>query len=95
LKTENQNQAPKFPSIHQQEERYKLIVLTVYGLISSHDVLGDLILYKYRNYCFYINASRLYDDDLLGTNVYYIKFVRSMNGGAKFIFSEKGKIIVV
>jgi hypothetical protein len=66
------------------EEQYNLIILTVFKMIDWWEVLQDPVIEQLGDCCFYLNSSRLFEDDSLSKNTYYIHFVRRMRAGRKF-----------
>jgi hypothetical protein len=53
-------------------------------MIDWWEVLRDQVI-EQLGYCsFYLNSSRLFEDDSLSKNVYYIHYVRRMKAGKKF-----------
>jgi hypothetical protein len=66
------------------EEQYNLIVLTVFKMIDWWEVLQDPMIEQLSDCSFYLNLSRLFVDDSLSRNSYYIHYVRRMRAGRKF-----------
>jgi hypothetical protein len=51
------------------EEQYNLIVLTVFKMIDWWEVLQDSVIEQLGDCSFYLNSSRLFEDDSLSKNV--------------------------
>jgi hypothetical protein len=66
------------------EEQYNLIILTVFKMIDCWEVLQDPAIEQLRDCSYYLNSSRLFEEDSLSNNVYYIHYVRRMRAGRKF-----------
>jgi hypothetical protein len=79
------------------EEQYNLIILTVFKMIDWWGVLQDPEVEQLGDCSFYLNSSRLFEQDSLCRNTYYIHFIRRMNAGRKFwcIWKDSSQSILI
>jgi hypothetical protein len=55
------------------------------------EILQVPVIKQLGDYSFYLNSSRLFEDDSMSKNVYYIHFVRRMKAEKKFWFMWKNE----
>jgi hypothetical protein len=53
------------------------------------EIIQNPMLNSLKDCCFYLNSNRLYENDTLGKNTYYIHYVRRMRADNKFWFMWK------